>query len=229
MAAIITLADYQAFTGQEFTGDDATAISRICAAVSDALAKHLRPYSPVPVTLSGHVMDAPNGNVLIVPVLPVRTLTSIYLRWFANGDSTAFTSDDLLTVNTDYWMPTDAFDGYSRDGKVFRRNGGLWACEWRYPNTRALAPVIDPNRGAIKITATCGETSVPEAIRGAAALMVSLVYNRRKDGAPYASESWNGRSQSLAGPFTATSALDSPDVQAMLRPYRSALVHVAGD
>jgi hypothetical protein len=53
---------------------------------------------------------------------------------------------------------------------------------------------------------------------------VTLMYNRRVEGAPYASESWNGRSQSIAGPFTAESAVRTPDVLALLTPYLT--VHV---
>jgi hypothetical protein len=229
MGAIVTATSYQAATGQTVTGDALTALSRTCESVSDALSKYLRPYSPVPVTLSGYIADAPTSNVLVLPVLPVRTLTSVYLRWGADGDSASFTSDDLLTVNDDYWMPTDPFDGYSRDGKVFRRGVSMWAYEYRYAHRGSLSPTLDPNRGAIKLTATCGETSVPDAVHQAAVLMVSLVYGRRKTGMPVTNESWNGYSYGASGPFTAVSALDSPDVQAYLRAYRPALCHTAGD
>ena len=229
MAALITAESYQTLTGQTMTGADLTALSGWCAGVNNAVRKHLRPYSPDSVTLTSFVMDAPTGNVLLLPVLPVRTLTSVYWRPGANGEVAAFTSDDLLTVNDDYWMPTDPFDGYSRKGEVYRRGMSSWQGEYRYANPRSLAPQHDPGRGAILLNATCGETSVPDAITSACALMVSLIYARRKDGAPYASESWNGRSQSLAGAFTATAALHSPDVQALLAPFRPTLYHVAGD
>jgi hypothetical protein len=228
MGALVTSTSYLAATGQSITGDDLTALTAWCAGVDSALRKMLRPYSPDPLTLTSFVMDAPPTNVLTLPVVPVRTLTSIYLHWGANGEAAAFTADDLLTVNTDYWMPTEPFDGYSRTGIVYRRGWGVWAYERRYAGVGSLAPHIDPNRGAIKVTATCGEASVPDAITSAAVLAVSLLYNRRKDGAPFASESWNGRSQSLAGPFTATAAVNSPDVVALLLPWLpTAGVHCA--
>lgn len=230
MAAIITATDYQALTGQTFTGDALTAVSGLCAAVSDALSKYLRPYSPTPVTLTSYPMDAPPSNVLVLPVLPVRTLTAILSHPGANGEVAAFdATNDLLTVNDDYWMPTDPFDGYSRDGKVYRRGTGLWGLERRYATQRSLEPTVDPNRGALLVTAACGEASVPDAIREAAKLMVSLLYARRTTGMPVTSESWNGYAGSYAGPFTATGAIDSPDVQSLLRAYRPQLVHTAAD
>lgn len=229
MGALITAVSYQSHTGQTITGADLTALNGWCAGVDSAIRKLLRPYSPDPLTLTSFVMDAPPGNVLLLPALPVRTLTSLYLRWGANGKVSDFTSDYLLTVNDDYFMPTNPHDGFSRAGIVYRRGGwSTWAFERRYANLSSLAPTIDPNRGAILVNATCGETSVPDAITSAAVLAVSLLYNRRKEGAPFASESWNGRSQSLAGPFTATSAVHSPDVLALLLPFMpSAGVHCA--
>ena len=50
-------------------------------------------------------------------------------------------------------------------------------------------------------------------------LAVSLLMKRKEGGAPNTSESWNGYSGSVAPQFLATSALQSPDVMAMLMRY----------
>ncbi len=229
-APIITPATYFALTGiTPFTGDALTSIAGICAAVSDAIAKFIRPYSAFPITLTNHVMDAPADNVLLMPVLPVRSITSLSLRWGANGNPSVFTADDLLTEFTDYYLPISAHDDYSRTGQVYRRGWSTWAYELRYANWRSLSPTVDPNRGAILLSGTFGETSIPDAIAGAASLMTSMLYARRRTGMAVGSASLNGASYSNAAPFTATSALASPDVQDMLRSYTGTMIHVAGD
>jgi len=229
MATVITSTQYLAWTGLTATGADLLALANHCAAVSDAILKYLRPYSPVPLTVTDITLDAPTGNELVLPVTPVRSITSLYLRPGAGGDVTAFTSDNLLVAGTDYYMPVNAFDGWSRDGIVYRRGKSSWGQEWVYANSRSLAATINPNRGAVKVTCAAGETSVPGAIRQAAQLMVSLIFNRRVTGMPLTSEAWNGYSAAFAGPFTATSALESPDVQAKLRQFRVEPVHMPGD
>ena len=229
MATVITSTQYLAWTGLTATGADLLALANHCAAVSDAILKYLRPYSPIPLTVTDITLDAPTGNVLLLPATPVRSITSLHLRPGADGDTTLVTSDDLLTAGADYYMPVNAFDGWSRTGIVYRRGRSNWGQEWVYANSRSLAATINPNRGAIKVTYAAGETSVPDAIRQAAQLMVSLIFNRRKTGMPVTSASLNGGSYSLAGPFTATAALQSPDVAGLLREFRAEVVHMPGD
>jgi hypothetical protein len=229
MAALISADLWMQSAGQEYTGDDLDALTAWCGAVESAVRKFLRPYSPDPKVLTDHVMDCPTGNVLTLPVLPVRTLTSIHWLAGANGDATLLdTADNLLTANTDYWMPVDPFDGVSRTGKVYRRGRSSWSGEQRYPNRRSLAPVEEPGRGELLINAACGEAAVREEVTGACVLMVSHLMQRRKTGAPYASESWNGYSRTSATPFL-VAALYSPDVQALLNVVRPTLVHCAED
>jgi len=229
VATIITSGQYTAWTGQGATGADLLALANHCAAVSDAILKYLRPYSPVPLTVTDAILDAPTGNVLLLPATPVRGDPTIYYRPGAGGDVAAFTSDNLLTAGTDYYMPVNAFDGWSRSGQVFRRGKSSWGQEWVYANSRSLAATINPNRGAIKVTYAAGETSVPDAVRQAAQLMVSLTFNRRKTGMPLSSESWNSYSYGASGPFSATAALASPDVAALLREFRVEPIHTPGD
>lgn len=223
--AIISAATYATYTNTAYTGGDATALTAICTAVDVAIKKLLRPFVPEDQTFTDVVFDAPPGNVLWLPVYPVRSITSLYLRYWANGEVAAFTSSDLLTQYTQYYMPLDPIDGYSRRGQVFRRGASVWGFEQRFPLGR-LAPQVEPNRGAVKATLVCGPSSVPADIVQAAVLAVSMIFARKVPGMPVTSESWNGGSYSLAAPFL-TAVLASPDVQALLMPYMTTHVGVA--
>lgn len=215
--AIISAATYASYTNTSYSGGDATAITAICAAVDVAIKKLIRPFLPEDTTVTNLICDAPVSNVLCLPAYPVRSITSLYLRYGASGDASAFTSDDLLTQYTQYYMPIDPIDGFSRRGLVYRRGASIWGHEMRYPLGR-LAPQVDPNRGAIKATLVCGPTSVPADIVQAAVLAVSLIFARKKSGAPVTSASLNGGSYSLAAPLV-TAVVESPDVLGFLRPY----------
>lgn len=240
MAAIITATSFQSRTGLTVTGADLTALASICSGVDAVIRRLIYPFHVEPVTITDHIMDAPNDEVLILPVLPVRSITSIYLRHDANGLAANFTSDYLLdnSEGTEYWLKIDRpIDGYSRNGHVYRRvgsggwwggAGSTWGGEGYYPSRRSLAGAVRPGRGAIKMTYAAGTMSVPEEVIEAAKSAALLLYDRRKNGAPFASESWNGRSQSIAGPFSAESAVRNPDVLAMLHYFLPG-VHVAGD
>lgn len=217
--AIIDPIRWQDIRGVTVTGDDLASATAICAMVDAAVRRQIHPFVPEPVTITNHVFDAPVGHKLTLPVLPVRSITSIYVRWGANGDSAAFTSDDLLTEFTDYYFPQDdPVRGYSRSGVVYRRNSSSWGCEWVRPVNR-LAPDLDPNRGAVKATWLAGPASVPDDLFGVAATAVTLLYTRRLTGMPVTNESWNGYSYGLAAPFL-TSFLQQPDVIDVLNQYR---------
>lgn len=225
--AIITATTWQAYRGTTVTGDDLTSAAAICAAVDQAIRRAIFPFVPEPTTVTDCVFDAIVGPALELPVIPVRSITSLYVRWGANGDATAFTSDDLLTNYDDYYLPIDdPVRAYSRSGVVHRRGGVSWGYELRRPYGR-LAWAVDPNRGAVKVTMACGPTSVPDDLFMVAANAVTLLYTRRSTGAAYASESWNGRSQSLAGPFL-SGALSTPDALEVLANYRPATRFAVG-
>ena len=217
--AIITPTSWQAYRGTAVTGDDLTSAGAICAAVDAAIRREIAPFEPEPLILTDRILDAPIGHVLELPVLPVRSVTSVYLHWGANGDPSAFTSDDLLTAYTDYYLPVDDHvRDYSRSGLVFRRGASTWGYEYRRPYNR-LAWDVDPNRGAVKVTFLAGPTSVPDDLFGVAAQAVTMLFNRRTTGTPTTSEGWNGYSASYAAPFL-VSFLQSPDVQSVLTYYR---------
>ncbi len=218
--AVIDSEYFLNYTGTTYTSADAVSLATVCAAVDAAVKRLLRPFHPEPLAVANCVLDAPAGRDLVLPIGPVRSVASVYYRSDANGLAANFTSDYLLD-NTDgveyQLLIDDKVSGYSRGG-VLRRVGRDWSRSFYRPPTRLSYHLAD-ERGSVLVNYTAGPTSTPEDIRAAACSAVTLLMNRRKEGAPYASESWNGRSQSLAGPFTAEAAVRTPDVLAMLQPY----------
>jgi hypothetical protein len=226
---ILSLQEWKVFTGTTTT--DATrdaAITMILGDVDAAFRQALKPFYPGPVTITDHVMDAPRGNVLLLPVTPARSITSLYLRWFRGesyGDPAAFTAEDLLTQYEDYFMPIDTLpENYSRSGKVYRRRASSWGAEWVRPLGR-LASELEPARGAVKVSYLAGTPSTPDDIAMAAALVTSKLYMMRKFGTQVSSASLNGASYSLPGASVGT-LLDDPAVSSVLRRYQSIYVGV---
>ncbi len=215
--AVIDPQSWYEATGITVTGVDVTTISRLTGAVSEALTRRCYPKLLVPKTLTLFALDAPAKNVLLLPALPVRSITALYVRYGANGDSSTLEAADLLTAHTDYVLDVDdALTGWSRSGRVFRRGARVWGYESRRDIGR-LAGNIDPARKAVFVSAACGPATVSPVAQEVAARIVTQLFNRRKEGAPYSSESWNGRSQSISGPFSAEAAVNSPDVLGLLR------------
>ena len=221
---ILTPAQYQVAISQTLTGDELAALSFWCQAVDAAIRKHIRPFIPESTTFTSLILDAPTGNVLLLPSVPVRSITSLYLRWGANGEAAAFTSDYLLTVNDDYYMPIDQRpEAYSRSGIVYRRGIDVWGYEARRPLGR-LAATVDPNRGAISVTFVAGPTSVPTDLVAVAVLLVSRLRNSKEFGAMAASASLNTASYSLPGAAVEQGMFGDPTIRAMLAEYRTVRV-----
>lgn len=216
--AIISSSSWAAATGESLSGAEATALAAWCTYVDAGIQRMVSPFVLEATTYTDKVCDAPTRDVLYLPVYPIRSITSLYLNPAANGKVAAFTSDFLLTANDDYYMPLDEPDGYSRWGKVFRRNSTMWGWE-RTGYTDRLAGSLASNRGAIKYTVTAGPAAVPDDVVAAAALAVSLLMKRKVAGVASTSESWNGGSYSLASQALAMAALQSPDVLAFLSRY----------
>ena len=223
--AILTASTYYTLRGETLTGDDATACTSWCAAVSAAIARVIRPFSAEAVTQSNIVLDAPISRDLFLPIVPVRSVTSVYLDLGANGLVANFGSDDLLdnTDNGEYQLLIDDWvGGFSRSG-ILRRVNSYWGSgRYRYPDR--LADSLEGVRGAVLVNYLAGTTSVPPEIEAAAVLAVSLLLARKRTGAPVSSESWNGYSASLAGPFTAAGVVQTPDIAGLLLPYQTAHV-----
>lgn len=225
--AILSASTYSTYTGTSYTGADATALAAIISAVDAAIKRTIRPFYPESTTVTDAVLDAPVGPVLLLPVVPVRSITSLYLNYSANGVVADFTSDHLLMAGDDYHLPLDGVvEGYSRSGRVFRRGASSWGRERVFMVDR-IAPQTTPARGAIKATFAAGPTSVPDDLVQAAVLATSLLFHRKVAGAPFGSESWNGYSAGIAGPFTAAGVLRTPDIAALLAPYQTVHFGVA--
>lgn len=225
--AVIDSSAWLSRTGISVSGADATSVTNFCSDVSAILTRKCYPVALEPKTLTLWAMDAPPSNELFLPLRPCRSITALYLALGANGDSTQATSDTLLTVNDDYWMPLDdALNNWSRSGRVLRRGSSVWGAEYRRPLNR-LGYATDPNRGAIFISGSFGPASgVIDGAQAAAAVAVTLMFQRRKTGAPVQSESWGGYSYSAAGQFTAEAACNSPEVLGILRDAGLLPIHV---
>lgn len=222
---LTTLDDLKAFQGISSvdTTRDAS-LTAILAEVEAAIKKLCRPYQFEPVTLTDVILDAPwASNVLPLPVWPARSITSLYYRSDAKGDPAAFEADDELEEFEDFRLVIDdPVNAFSRSGRVERLNRSSWGVQLNRPYGRlASEPRAEP--GAVKVTYTAGHTAVPEDVVLAVHLAAGLLYARRT-GAPLTSASLNGASYSLAGPFTATAAVTSPDVMGLLSAYVSPVV-----
>lgn len=217
---IITAESWQAATAQTLTGANLAALHHWCAAVSNAILRAIRPFHPEPITVTDWIADAPPTRDLILPIRPVRSITSVYLNHLANGLVANFTSAHLLD-NTDakeyQLLIDDPVKGWSRSG-ILRRVWQAWGVGFvTYPGR--LAASLEPSRGAIKISYAAGAVSVPPEITAAAVMAVSMLYNRKETGLVAASESWNGYSRSLSGPGLEAGILDNPDIQNLLADY----------
>lgn len=222
--AIIDADRYQTITGLTFSASDLQGIRAICSSVSDAITQYLKPFQAEPVTITNCILDAPPTRDLVLPVRPVRSITSVYYRSDANGLVSNFTSDYLLDNSTGLayqLMIDDPILGISRRG-VLRRINNVWGWENMALPSR-LAFSLAPERGSIMVTYTAGMPVLPPSVEDAAALMVSMLWNRRTQGMPAQSESWNGESVGYAGAFTATAALHSPDIAGMLSQFAPGL------
>jgi hypothetical protein len=227
-AVIIDAGLWSGLTGTSLTAGsaDETSVEMLCAAVAEALTRLCYPILLAPKALTLYACDAPIENEFFTPVRPCRSISAIYLRPGADGDSSLATSDYLLTNYTDYVLDVDdALNGWSRTGRVYRRGSSCWGFELRRPLGR-LAYATDPNRKAIFLSGSFGPASVSPVVRQAAATCVTLMYNSRTLGGQVQSNSWNGGSISMASAVTAEAAIHSPDVTALLRSAGVLPVHV---
>lgn len=218
--AIIDAASWQAATGQTVTGADLTALSLICAAVDAAIKQYLRPLVPEPVLVEDRILDAPLGQSLLLPVLPVRQIDELSVNYTANGDPDLFTVDDLLTEFTDYYLPLDDWleeYNFSRSGRVLRVGWSSWGADRVNPLGR-LGWGYAPARGAVKVTFRAGLPFVPADIQQAAVLATTKYRLSQKLGTQAASASLNGASYSLPG-GALMGILADPTIMQMLSGY----------
>lgn len=216
---LVSAAVWQQYTGQTVTGPDLTAVTAWSAAVDAALQHYLRPYYPEPQTVTLY-LDAPPARDLLVPAVPIRSVTALYLNPRAEGVDGRFTSTTLQTAGVDYELVRDdPVTGWSRSGRIRRLGPRLWATAWLRERPYQLAPSLQPARGAVKLIAEVGPAQTPADIIGAAVQAVTMLFRRRPMGYPMTSESWNGYSYNTALPAV-QAALQAPDVLAVLERYR---------
>lgn len=208
------------------TGADATAAAAICAAVSEALTRMAFPILLEPTTLTLAAFDAPTTPVLLLP-RPIRAITALHVVSGSNGDSSECDASNLLTNYVDYTLDIDdVVNQVSRTGRVYRRPAGtVWGWETRRP-IGDLAYAVESEKRVVYVSGTFGPAAVSAAVQLAASSAVSLLYGRRKTGVPLNNESWNGYSYGNSSAFTATDALNSPDVRETLRAAGCLPIHI---
>lgn len=217
--ALITLAEYKAFAGISST--DATrdaSLNAMIAETDDAIKRYL--HQNIESATYTTVMDAPNDVNINLPQLPVSfTDFSIYVNWNANGDPSLFTSDDLLTMYTDYLLDPSPDSATISTTGIVRSMQGWWGL-WYQRNGYVLTPKSVPAYGCIKVVYTAGYATVPASIKAAANLLVSKLYMMRKIGMPENSTSLNGYSVSWQSAATANGILQGdPTIRSLLKPF----------
>jgi len=218
--AILSVDGFCARTGLAPTGSDLEALTAAVSDVCDEIVRAAGGNTFERATYTDIVIDAPwNDRHLRLPQWPVSSITSLYLNWDAKGDSSAFTSADLLTNFSDYRLVIDDFvNAMSRRGKVEILTRPYWAM-WQERPYGMLTPRPRNCPGCVKVSFVAGYAVPPDALQRGATVAAQLLYLRRKTGVPLTSSSWNGRSVSYDGAFTASAAIHSPDAWASLRHF----------
>ena len=138
------------------------------------------------------------GPLLFLRHRHVTSITNIWQDsqgWF--DQASGFDSSTLLVAGTDYALVTDDEDDVDVSwSAVVRRIGGVWPMEFgKGPGDLVLQPVN--GRGNIKVVYVCGYATadMPEDLKLAAAIMVSMVRRVGKAGGPISGFSFEGFSQ----------------------------------
>lgn len=220
---IASVPNYLTFAG--ITSADATrdaSLAAVIAACERAVKQLCRPYQ-LEAGTGTWVLNAPwSSPWLVLPVVPVRSITALYYRSDAKGDASLFTSDYLLTQYTDYMLEVDdKVNNFAKGGRVRRLNRAAWGVQQvRPPGRLAFDPAEEP--GSIYVTCQTGHLTPPSDVAQAVNMMTSKVYHSRKFGAIAASASLNGASYSLPAGAVA-GALRDPNVLDLLAPYMPAM------
>lgn len=216
--AIVTATIWQSWSGITVTGAELTSLTSICSQVDAAIKSRLRrtiesaSYSlvlPAPVTL----------NLILARYAPIAVSGfAISVNYNAQGDPSAFTSNDLLTMYRDYLLDVGPDNTtYSLSGLVTNLKGP-WGLQYWRPNY-SIASQATPIPGAILAVFTGGYATVPDDIVAAACEAVSKIRKTRQAGSGVQSESWNGDSYSLASTAFTSGILGDPMIAGLLNPY----------
>lgn len=218
---ILSVEQWQTATGLSPTGTDLAALTSIVGGVNAAIVRMANGNVFDRATYTDVILDAPwNDRYLRLPQWPVASVTSIHLNWNAKGDPSLFDSTHLLTAYTDYRLVIDdPANNLSRRGRVEILTRPYWAYQQERTLTMPLTNRLANCPGAVKVSFVAGYAAIPDDLTQAAVMAATLMYQRRKTGVPLTNESWNSYSYGTAAPFTATAALHSPDVWALLKSY----------
>lgn len=221
--ALLTLTQAKTFAG--ITTTDVTrdaALQEIIDEAIDAVKQHLN-NGAVEATAYTQILDLPSYPSLVVPYFPVAVDGfRIWVNMDAGGDPAKFTDDFELDIYNDFALdvgPTDI--NYSHSGVVRFLTAvyGSYGLGYERP-IYSLAIKVVPVRGAVKITYTGGYPTVPPAIRAALNIIVRKIFNARKFGVPFVSESLNGYSYSSQNTATAEGLITGdPTVRKLLQPF----------
>lgn len=217
--AIVTAAVWQAWANQTLTGGDLTSLGVICNQVDAAIKSRIN-RTIEQATYTDFVFDAPTTNVFSLARYAPIAVSGFELAYNANaqGDPTAFTSDDVLTMYSDYILDVGPDTQASSLSGLCINLKGAWGVQgWRPNYSIAFQTVGIP--GSLQVTFQGGYATVPNDLVEAACLAVSKIRQLRKLGSAVQSESWNGESYSLGGQAFMYGILGDPVIAGLLNPY----------
>ena len=166
-------------------------------AAIDAIIENDLGYAVASATKTEYLTGT-GGPLLFLRHRHITAITNIWQDsqgWF--DQATGFGATTLLVAGTDYALLTDDEDDadVSWSG-VVRRIGGVWPMEYgKGPGDLVMQPVN--GRGNIKVVYVCGYATadMPEDLKLAAAIMVSIVRRVGNAGGPISGFSFEGFSQ----------------------------------
>lgn len=150
---------------------------------------------------------------------PVRSVSALYFDadgYYGQGTD-AFSSDDLLTAGTDYYLDIDQDDGTSRSGMVWKASG-TWYGRVRSYQGMLLGRTVD-GTGNIKATYTPGFLTIPYPVRAAVNRMAISVFAKRASSGTFKTESLDFYSYTRMTAEEEAHELDS--VKSLVAPYKA--------
>ncbi len=196
------------------------------AEANDAVIRYCR-NGNLEATEYTQILNAPPHTSIILPFAPVIYAPDadtpidfqLYRCDSAYGDPSAFTSDNLLTMFSDYVLDIGPTDITTSESGIVRFLNGAAGVNYERP-IYSLAVKLIPIYGALKVVYTAGFATVPASIKAALNIIVRKLYNLRKLGVPLTSESLNGYSYSSQSNASANGIIQGdPTIQQMLRPF----------
>lgn len=217
--AIVSTDIYAAWANLTLDEGERASIDLICGQVDTGIKKWCnRTFEQASYTL---ILDAPTkAEFQLTRWAPVNI--SGFLLYFnpgAKGDPSQFTSDNLLTMYSDYLLDVGPDTSTSSLSGVVRSLTGGFGVSYRRPRNMLATQAI-PTYGALKVSFSGGYPVLPEDLVEAACIAVSKIIGVRKYGMQVGSESWNGYSYNLPGVGLMTQGiLGTPDILTVLNRY----------